>query len=66
MVKLLLVKLKNLYVCFNHEKKKKKKNGNQNVKVEKMAVFVKIYDHYHHKFNFGKLWNFAKEFETEI
>ena len=54
MVKLLLVKLKNLYVCFNHEKKKKK-NGNQNVKVEKMAVFVKMYDHYHHKFNFGKL-----------
>ena len=46
MVKLLLVKLKNLYVCFNHEKKKKKK-GNQNVKVENMALFV--------KFNFGKL-----------
>ena len=43
-----------------------KKNSNHNVKVEKMAVFVKISDHYHRKFSFGNLWNFANEFETEI
>ena len=31
----------------------KKQSSNQNVKVEKMMVFVKNLDHYHHKFNFG-------------
>ena len=44
-----------MYASIMKKKKKKKKKGNQNVKDEKMAVFVKIYDHYHHKFNFGKL-----------
>ena len=32
----------------------KKQNSNQNVKVEKMAVFVRTFDYYHHKFK-GKL-----------
>ena len=32
----------------------KKLNSNQNVKVEKMAVFVGTFDYYHHKFK-GKL-----------
>ena len=25
-------------------------------KVEKMVVFVKTFDHYHHKFNFGNFF----------
>ena len=29
-----------------------KQNSNQNVQVEKMMVFVKTFDYYHHKFNF--------------
>ena len=44
----------------------KKQNSNQNVKVKKMMVFVKTFDHYHHKFNFGKFFSCpvktAKEF----
>ena len=31
----------------------KKQNGNQNVKVDKMVVFVKIFDHYYLMFNLG-------------
>ena len=28
----------------------------ENVKVEKMVVFVKTFDHYDHKFNFGNFF----------
>ena len=37
----------------------KKQNGNQNVNVEKMVVFVKMFDYYHQKFNFGNFFNFT-------
>ena len=33
-----------------------KQNSNQNVKVEKMVRFLKFFDHYHHKFNFGNFF----------
>ena len=46
----------------------KKQNSNQNVKVEKMVVLVKTFDHYHHKIELFQLscktvkefwnWNF--------
>ena len=51
-IKMLLVKLKNLYIQYTSIMKKQ--YSNQNVKVEKMVVFVKAFDHYHHKFIFGK------------
>ena len=35
----------------------KKQNTNQNAKVEKVVVFVKTFDCYHHKFNFGNFFN---------
>ena len=35
----------------------KKQNSNQNAKVEKVLVFVKTFDYYHHKFNFGNFFN---------
>ena len=38
----------------------KKQNTNQNVK---LVVLVKIFDHYHHKF---ESWKLQKKFETEI
>ena len=38
----------------------------ENVKVEKMVVFVKTFDHYHRKFNFGNFFQTVKEFATEI
>ena len=31
----------------------KKQNSNQNLKIEKIVVFVKTFDDYHHKFNFN-------------
>ena len=34
---------------------KQNKNSNQNVKVEKMVLLVKIFDHYHHKFQLLQL-----------
>ena len=34
----------------------KKQNSNHNVKIEKMVVFVKKFDHYYHKFNFGNFF----------
>ena len=45
----------------------KKQNSNQNVKVEKMVVLVKTFDHYHHKFQlFQQSCKIVKESETEI
>ena len=45
MVKILLVKLKNLYIQYAWISIIKKQNHNQNEKVEKMVVFVKTFDH---------------------
>ena len=35
----------------------KKQNSNRNEKVKKMVAFNKTFDHYHHKFNFGKFFS---------
>ena len=44
-----------------------KRNSNQNVKVGKMVVLVKAFDHYHHKFQPCQLTcKIVKEFEAEI
>ena len=44
----------------------KKQNSNQNVKVEKMVLLVKPFDHYHPKFQLFQLsYKTVKEFETE-
>ena len=37
----------------------KKQNRNQNVKVEKMVVFLKTLDYYHHKFNFDSFFSWT-------
>ena len=50
------VKEVSLYsVCLNlnHEKQ----NSNQNVKDEKMVIFIKNLDHHHYKFNFGNFFS---------
>ena len=60
LVKILLVKLKYLYIQYAWISIMKKQNSDQNGKVEKMVVHVKTSDHYHHKFQV------VKEFETEI
>ena len=54
-MKILLVKLKDLYIQYASMliMKKNNNNNNQNVNVEKMVAFVKTFDYYHHKFNFG-------------
>ena len=56
LVKILLVKLKNLYIQYAWISVMKKQNSNQNVKIEKMVVFAKTFDYYHHKFNFGNFF----------
>ena len=44
-----------------------KQNSNQNVKVDKIVVLVKAFDHCHHKFQIFQLsCKIVKEFETEI
>ena len=67
-VKTLLVKLKNLYIQYAWISNMQKQNSNQNVRVKKMVVFVKTFDHYHRNFNFGNFFSSktVKEFETEI
>ena len=43
----------------------KKQNSNNIGKVEKMAVLIKTFDYYHHKFQLFQLFcKIAKEFET--
>ena len=42
MVKILLFKLKNLYIQYTWFSIMKKQNNNQNVMVEKMVIFVKL------------------------
>ena len=45
----------------------KKQNSSQNEKVEKMALLVKTFDHYHHKFQIFQLpCKIVIKFETEI
>ena len=34
----------------------KKRNSNQNMKVKKMVVFVKTFDHHYRKFNSGNFF----------
>ena len=57
MVKILLVKLKNLYIQFAWISIMKKENSNQNAKLEKMVVFVKTFGNYHLMFNFGNFFS---------
>ena len=45
----------------------KKQNSNQNVKVGKMVVFFKAFDHYHNEFQLFQLsCKAVKEIEPEI
>ena len=62
-MKILLVNLKYLYI-FSMPESQSWKNRNQNVKVEKMVVLVKTFDHYHHKFQLS--CKIVKKSETEI
>ena len=64
-----LFKLKNVYIQYAWISIMTKQNSNQNVWVEKMVVFVKTFDHYHHKFRIGNFFSCPvnlKEFETEV
>ena len=66
-MKILLVKLKYVYIQYTWIPIMKKLNSNQNEKVEQLVVLVKTFDHYHHKFQFFQLsCKIVKEFETEI
>ena len=55
MIKILLLKLKYLYIQYAWISIMKKQNSNQIIKVEKIVVLVKTFDHYHHKFQFFQL-----------
>ena len=64
-MKILLVKSKYLYIQYAWISIMKKQNINQNMKVEKMVVLVKTFDHYHQKFQIFQLsYKIVKEFET--
>ena len=66
LVKILLVKLKYLYLQYAWISIMEKQNSNQNGKVEKMVVFVKSFDYYHYKFQLFELsCKIVKVFETE-
>ena len=45
MVKILLVKWKNFYIQFTWISIMEKQSSNQKVKIEKMVVFAKTFDH---------------------
>ena len=67
LVKILLVKLKYLYIEYAWISIMKKQNNNQNRKAEKMGVLVKTFHHYHHKFQLFQLpCKIVQEFGTEI
>ena len=67
LVKILLVKLRYLYIQFAWISTMKKQNSKQNGKVGKMVVLVKTFYHYHHKFQLVQLSSkIVKEFDTEI
>ena len=66
-MKILLVKLKYLYIQYAWISIMKKQTSNRNEKVEKMVVLFKTADHYYHKFQlFQVSCKIVKEFETEI
>ena len=66
-MKIVLVKLKYLYIQYAWISIKKKQSSDQNVKVENMVVLVKTFDYYHHKFQLFQLsCKIVNEFETEI
>ena len=66
-MKILLVKLKYLYIQYAWISIMKEQNSNQNEVVEKMVVLVKTVNHYHHKFQLFQLsCKYVTEFETEI
>ena len=66
-MEILLFKLKYLYIQYAWISIMKKQNSNQNVKVEKMVVLTKTFDHYHHKYQLFQLsCKIVKETETEI
>ena len=65
--KILLIKLKYLYIQYTGISIMKKQNSNQNEKVEKMMLLVKTFDHDHHKFQLFQLsCKIVKGFEIEI
>ena len=74
LVKILLVKLKYLCIQYAWISTIEKWNSNLNVNVEKMVVFVKTFDHYHHKLKFDnffscpvKLWkNLKMKFRSKF
>ena len=67
LVKILLIKLKYLYIQYAGISIMKKQNSIQNGKAKKMVVLVKTFDHYYHKFQLFQLpCKIVKEFETEI
>ena len=53
--KIWFLKLKYLYIQYAWISIMKKQNSNQIIKVEKIVVLVKTFDHYHHKFQFFQL-----------
>ena len=57
LVKILLAKLTSLYIRYAWISIMKKQNSNQNVKAEKMMLFVKTFDYYQHKVNFGNFFS---------
>ena len=66
-MKILLFKLKYLYIQYAWISIMKKPNSNQNEKVGKMVALVKIFYHYHHKSQLFQLsCKIVREFETEI
>ena len=58
-------KLKLLYIQYAWISVMKKQNSNQNVKVKKMVVLVRTFDHCHQKFHFCQL-SFKIVKENEI
>ena len=56
-MKTLLAELKNFCIQYAWVLIIKKQNSNQNVKVEKMVIFVKTFNYYDDKFNFGNFFS---------
>ena len=61
--KILLAKLKNLYIQYAWISIMKKRNSNQNVTVEK---YLSTFDYYHHKSNFGNFFQQSCKTEKEV
>ena len=69
-MKILFAKLDNFYIQYAWILIIKKQNSNQNVMVEKMVVFVKTFECYHHNSNFRNFFRLSiktgKEVENKI